>query len=765
MSKFEFNPLSGQFDLVSDLSGYVPYTGATSDVDLGSYGLTGKKISLTSTASDTMRLAYNSTRYTDFYNDSNGVLFIAPASTNANKRITVGYINDSNGISEFRIQSSSTKYWQFASYAGDLNYLTVFGTNFRMGVETGRTYEYFAGTNRPFILGVGTADSGIFGIYYNSTNYSQITSLSSGGFQVTGVGTNPAFNFVQKVQMQTLQLTPDTSVPGTLTVALAGLGAGNVDNGAHDYVVCFYTASGRSIQSAIASVTVTDKTVNGQVAISNIPISTRGDVIGRKIYRTTQAGSYNGANRWYLVTTIADNTTTTYTDNIADATINPTPSSNNESIFAITDPYAGSTWTSAIRNAIGNTTIAQLDSRNQFKFVNSSGRVYAGFDYTTSKFKLYPENRPKDANIGFASELYVANDVMNSNTSALYITPPSAGTRIFLGDATRTVAYFNMQYINQIESFPHAVAWSSANNTSYTGAYDTVTKISAIRGGPTSSYMIFDPGTFTSSFSGIRAATGMRSIPFTVNPTDGDGWVRNAGYLFNHENTSYVKYTSFTGTGLNNATIDTTLARTIGAENSGTGHTYDVKITATGTPDSFQYSIDGGAYNGVDIAITGANQTLANGVQIKFATTTGHTLNDVTRVQSYYWTRPHTRWALTNESTPLMDLSMTGGLTQTIRAAGTVGYAIKAHASQTANLQEWQNSAGTVLSSVSSVGKYVSGTPINLKGYTVATLPAGVQGDVAYVTDALAPTFLTAVVGGGAVVCPVFYNGAAWVAH
>ena len=42
MSKFEFNPLSGQFDLVSDLSGYVPYTGATSDVDLGVYGLTGK---------------------------------------------------------------------------------------------------------------------------------------------------------------------------------------------------------------------------------------------------------------------------------------------------------------------------------------------------------------------------------------------------------------------------------------------------------------------------------------------------------------------------------------------------------------------------------------------------------------------------------------------------------------------------------------------------------------------------------------------------
>lgn len=53
--------------------------------------------------------------------------------------------------------------------------------------------------------------------------------------------------------------------------------------------------------------------------------------------------------------------------------------------------------------------------------------------------------------------------------------------------------------------------------------------------------------------------------------------------------------------------------------------------------------------------------------------------------------------------------------------------------------------------------------PATLKSYTVATLPAGVQGFVAYVTDALAPTYLTAVVGGGAVVTPVFYDGTNWV--
>jgi len=49
--------------------------------------------------------------------------------------------------------------------------------------------------------------------------------------------------------------------------------------------------------------------------------------------------------------------------------------------------------------------------------------------------------------------------------------------------------------------------------------------------------------------------------------------------------------------------------------------------------------------------------------------------------------------------------------------------------------------------------------------YTVATLPAaGTQGRRAWVTDATAPTFLGALIGGGTVVCPVFDDGTAWVA-
>jgi hypothetical protein len=50
-----------------------------------------------------------------------------------------------------------------------------------------------------------------------------------------------------------------------------------------------------------------------------------------------------------------------------------------------------------------------------------------------------------------------------------------------------------------------------------------------------------------------------------------------------------------------------------------------------------------------------------------------------------------------------------------------------------------------------------------LKGYTVSTLPTGITGGMAYVTDAVACTFLATLTGGGSTFCPVVFNGSAWV--
>ena len=57
-------------------------------------------------------------------------------------------------------------------------------------------------------------------------------------------------------------------------------------------------------------------------------------------------------------------------------------------------------------------------------------------------------------------------------------------------------------------------------------------------------------------------------------------------------------------------------------------------------------------------------------------------------------------------------------------------------------------------------------TTLKTSAFTVATLPAPPAqglGARAHVTDALNPTYLGTLTGGGTVKCPVFYNGTAWV--
>lgn len=76
----------------------------------------------------------------------------------------------------------------------------------------------------------------------------------------------------------------------------------------------------------------------------------------------------------------------------------------------------------------------------------------------------------------------------------------------------------------------------------------------------------------------------------------------------------------FLGTGLNDLTWGTA------ATNAATA-LYEVEIDANGTPDTFQWRKNGGAYT-TGVAITGAAQTLDEGQTITFAATTGHTIGD-----------------------------------------------------------------------------------------------------------------------------------------
>lgn len=108
---------------------------------------------------------------------------------------------------------------------------------------------------------------------------------------------------------------------GSFAAALAGVGAGSVDNGLHYYAVVFVDANGGETGSYVStyfpSVTVTDNTTDGKVQLTGIPVSSDPRVVSRKIYRTTAGGNVYTTN--YYLATIADNTTTTYLDNTADS--------------------------------------------------------------------------------------------------------------------------------------------------------------------------------------------------------------------------------------------------------------------------------------------------------------------------------------------------------------------------------------------------------------------------------------------------------------
>jgi len=101
---------------------------------------------------------------------------------------------------------------------------------------------------------------------------------------------------------------PGTPTPPTTAINVT---AGNL-NGSYEYAVTFVTATGETLQS-VDSVAVAP--VNQQVNLTAIPIGGTGTT-SRRIYRQK-----NGIGAYSLVTTIANNTATTYTDNIADASV------------------------------------------------------------------------------------------------------------------------------------------------------------------------------------------------------------------------------------------------------------------------------------------------------------------------------------------------------------------------------------------------------------------------------------------------------------
>lgn len=138
---------------------------------------------------------------------------------------------------------------------------------------------------------------------------------------VTGleVGSVAAFTVAagarkEVTKIKTISTAEPSILPDALVAALAGLGAGNVDDGLHNYRVVHVRPLGDTQGGTITPLTVVDKTADGQVALSGIAAGPAGTT-ARKVYRTKVGDPL----AYFLLTTIADNVTTVFADNVADA--------------------------------------------------------------------------------------------------------------------------------------------------------------------------------------------------------------------------------------------------------------------------------------------------------------------------------------------------------------------------------------------------------------------------------------------------------------
>ena len=107
-------------------------------------------------------------------------------------------------------------------------------------------------------------------------------------------------------------------VPAPASLSLASHSGTELGIGNYYYFVTFTTALGESNQYPVGGL-VNITTTSGQQQVTvTIPTSSDSRVTGRKLYRTKVGGGYQAT---YLLTTISDNTTTSFLDNIADSSL------------------------------------------------------------------------------------------------------------------------------------------------------------------------------------------------------------------------------------------------------------------------------------------------------------------------------------------------------------------------------------------------------------------------------------------------------------
>ena len=206
------------------------------------------------------------------------------------------------------------------------------------------------------------------------------------------------------------------TAPTACTGALAGAGAGNVDDGTHKYKVTYVNDAGETDLGAVSNtVTVVDKSSDGKVSLTGIPVSGSSSVIARKIYRTKAGGS-----DYYLLATISDNTTTIYTDNTADASLTGFVAN-----FKKNDSFGKIIVDNVVSFSVGNSNTLmgyEAGLNNDDGYANTFIGSSAGHSNLNGSFNVFLGNSAGDFNTGGDYNTFIgvnagrANAIGDKNT-------------------------------------------------------------------------------------------------------------------------------------------------------------------------------------------------------------------------------------------------------------------------------------------------------------------------------------------------------------
>ena len=262
----------------------------------------------------------------------------------------------STGIGDGLTQSED---WLAEQQADIINYASAYG-NTSNNNYVGYSVPYYSSIPQGFMLSFTPDKDNI------DTLLSQKftgTGINDGIFSGPYLGSTVGSIF--NVTIDSAASAPPTTKPNVYIPATAGI----VTAGVHNIAITFVTATGETSIGPSAPVNMpSSKTIS----VSNIPLGGI-NVTARNVYMTQVGGS-----TYYLVGTISDNTTTTFTINVADTSLSTAAPPSNTTGAGGADTFKwnkdGGTETTGVPIAAG--TPMYLQENVSITFAFSVGHVF-----------------------------------------------------------------------------------------------------------------------------------------------------------------------------------------------------------------------------------------------------------------------------------------------------------------------------------------------------------------------------------------------------